>query len=272
MRGFGLGWGAAVIGGAILAGCGTPASAGPEGRVWIAPRNVVVAIGRNQLVRTELRRGHLIEVVRWGQRVVSSVPASPALSLKSLASARLAMARIGSGSAHPVLLLDIEKWPQTPSAEQRSPIATVQTAAALARSHHLELVVNLGLDLISLTPGHGRPAWQRYLDRRWLARAAALASVVVIPAQSLETDPGVYGRFVRGAAQQARGAQAGITVVAGLTGTRGVTPALGGELARCVELTARVVNGYYLNIPQPSLARLVLARADAVSGAQSRAP
>lgn len=258
----------ALLAAGLLTGCSStaPARKGPAPAslksLWIAPRNVVADLSRGSGLRSQLDRLNLVEIVRPGQRIYPGIRAVGAVSLKSLASIRDFLQSPVEASGIGAVIYDNENWPLTPAQEALKPIQTQTEASRMVRGHHLTYISTPGLDLVALLPARpGQSRWRRYLDTGWSGATARVSDVFEIQAQAYEADPPVYAKFVLAAAKQARAANPRVILVAGLTSTRGFSTALTAAILRCVRLTARSLNGYFLNVPQPSLAKQVLAAA-----------
>lgn len=257
----------ALVGGVVVAACGGAPPEHPKGplssatQLWIAPRNVVASLARDATIRRELTEIRLLEIVLPGQTAFPGIGATTAWSLKSLPAIRDALPTQGAAPPVEAIIYDNEAWPATPLSEAVSPVASEKEAARLIEGSGKLFVSTPGLDLVSLQHSLSGPNWQKFLQTGWIGASARLADILVIQAQSYEQDPAVYSKFVAAAVRQARRANPKILVIAGLTSTRGVTPALAASVVRCVTLTARLVNGYFLNVPQPSLAGLALQAA-----------
>jgi hypothetical protein len=170
------------------------------------------------------------------------------------------------------VLYDPEVWPYTPVAEQRNPVRGAQVAAAIARAHHLTLIVAPALDLATAQPRSGGPLWRQYLRLNLVGAIAKVAGVVEVQAQSLERAPQTYRAFVRAAAAQARAANPHVTVLAGLS-TNPPGPVVSSQqLAAAIRASSAAVAGYWLNVPgqgprcpacnapRPDLARQMLGQ------------
>jgi hypothetical protein len=181
------------------------------------------------------------------------------------------------------VLYDNEHWAQTPVTEQRHPVRYETLFANLAHRHGFRVILTPGQDLAKVRTGHGsrqvsgNAVWQRYLAMRLPAVSARLADIYEIQAQADELPQfraaGTYLRVVRAAAGQARAANPGAVIFAGISTNR-VTSAP--EMFHDFMAARKLVAGYWLNIPhyrylgQPLLAGQFLRKLPAVTGAAGR--
>jgi hypothetical protein len=145
------------------------------------------------------------------------------------------------------VLLDLEKWSQTPVAQQQNPGHYAQLGAQVAHQHGLTYLVTPGTDLAGVAaPGTPGRAYQAMLRAGVDGSSARGADMIGIQAQSLENDPAAYAAYVRQAAQQAQAAQPGIRVFAELSASPdGSAPSLA-DFAACIQGTRHYVVGYLL--------------------------
>jgi hypothetical protein len=219
-------------------------------QVWMLTRSALAELLADPPIRTELGKSQVYEILQPGQEPLPGVVAAPVVTFASVTglSHALAAGQLPAGTR--AVLYDPEAWSFTPAAEQRDPVQAATRAAELARAHGLQLIVAPALNLTSvLSPGSAAPRWQQFLDLRLAAKIAKVADVIELQAQSLERTTGTYAAFVREAAGQARGANPGTTVLAGLsTNPPGATVA-SRQLAAAIEASREWVDGYWLNIP-----------------------
>jgi len=151
------------------------------------------------------------------------------------------------------VLLDLEAWPLTPLAEQRTAPQVELAAGALMQAHGSTLVSAPAIDL-----GHvlvpGKPNVVGYLTSALLPDAAHASAVVDIQAQGMEGNPMAYAEFVSRVALMLRNANPDVQVIAGLSTNPDGRVVTASELLQDVQLTSSVVSGYWLNIPGTSVA------------------
>jgi hypothetical protein len=150
------------------------------------------------------------------------------------------------------VMYDNERWQFTPVEEQKNPAWYERQAADLAHRHGLLFLAVPAVNLVTvLEPeGRGQP-FETYLRLEIAADAARYADIFAIQAQSSESDPQLYGSFVRAAAAQARKANPKVLVLAVIstdpTGQRASAEAILGAIAAAHD----AVDGYWFNITSP---------------------
>ena len=152
------------------------------------------------------------------------------------------------------VILDLERWPQTPSREQANPARYYRLAAKIARSRGLKLVATPSSNLVPPWRTRLVPPFTSYLMSGVVAQVARSADIFEVQAQGFERSTALYREFVAAAADQARDANSHVTVIAGLStnpGGRGV-PAT--QLYRDMVAVRPYVDGFWLNIPKRSWA------------------
>ncbi|MCY0885482.1 MAG: hypothetical protein OWV35_06300 [Firmicutes bacterium] len=216
-----------------------PAGALPSRRVWIIAASALDRIAGNPAVRQVLDHPSTwVSVPVHGQGLPQGWRVTPFVHFASEA----ALARaVRTGRLPPGIRglgYDNERWPLTPAREQRNPARYVARAAALAHRHrwaYLQLG-NLPVD------------GSRVGGARW-------AQVIDLQVQSAERDPARYAALVRRWTAAARRRNPQVQVVAGLsTNPPPGTPVTLAELEADVRASERVVNGYWLNLPEPGRA------------------
>ncbi len=210
----------------------------------VAPTQVRYAF-RHENLFVLGRPGH---IARVGQAV--AVFQSYAALRKAIAAHRIAP------TTHWVLY-DNERWPATTPNEQRHPWHYEALFAALAHRHGYRVILAPAQDLVF---GFGQarlppatPTWRRYLSLRLPATSARAADIYEIQAQANEVPTfrpsGLFGRFVRAAAAQAKAANHHIAIFAGLSTSRAGSPA---QMIHDFLAARNLVVGYWLNIPHLS--------------------
>ncbi len=231
----------------------TAAAAGPK--IWLVPRYVLDALGKDPVSASYFRGARTYMIVRPGG--VMSPPdgfsATPTVSYRSYADIQAAFAD-GSAPKSGAILYDNEKWSFTPDDEKADPAHYEALAAQLVHAHGLAFISTPAVALsAALDRGPGTIA-DKYLRLGIPRDAARNADIVDIQAQSLQYDPAAYAALVSAAAAQARAANPHVLVVAGLTTGRNHPDGSGptsDDLVRAVQATRSVVDGYWLNVPSP---------------------
>ncbi|MGH7723500.1 MAG: hypothetical protein ACRENL_11855 [Candidatus Dormibacteria bacterium] len=173
----------------------------------------------------------------------------PTAGFRSYADLASAIAAGTLDASITTVLYDPEAWQFTPIAEQRDPGRYAQLAADLCRSHHLRLIVTPAVDLTQVLSPGAADARSAFLSLGIAGQAARAGDTVVIQAQRYEADTAQYRAFVVQAAAQARAANPGVTVLAGLSTGPGGKPVNAGDLYSAYQATRDSVQGYWLNIP-----------------------
>jgi hypothetical protein len=163
---------------------------------------------------------------------------------------------------------DNESWTQTPANEQADPVTFMRGFVTLAHANHLRAVLTPALDLMSNGAAACHAMTGETLDAAYLrcripeAAAMAGADVFDIQAQSLQTTTTAWTTLVQNAATQARVANPGLIIVAGLTTDRtGDTAAnLYAAATSVVSLSMpTLVTGFWLNSMASSSAGITAA-------------
>ena len=153
------------------------------------------------------------------------------------------------------LMYDNEQWSLTPASEQADPVRYEQLFGQLAHRHGYKVILAPAQDLV---PGfdknsfrRGQAVWQSYLSMGLATASARAADIYEIQAQPYEMSvyrsQHAYASFVAAAAAQARAANPGVVIDAGLS-TQRVSSAA--QLLQDYQATRSVVDGYWLNIPR----------------------
>jgi hypothetical protein len=153
------------------------------------------------------------------------------------------------------VMYDNERWSLTPAVEQANPVRYEQIFAAMAHKHGYKVILAPAQDLVpSYNKSNfrsGQALWRSYLSMGLAAASARYGDIYEIQAQPYEMSAyrpqHAYADFVTAAAAQARAANPGIIIYAGLS-TQRVSSA--GQLLQDYLTTRGQVDGYWLNIPQ----------------------
>ena len=227
-----------------------PVSTGPgERSTWMLTRGALAQVLTDPSVAARLEAARVYEVLLPGQPPLAAAGAEPVVTFSAVSALRQAVdgGQLPAGTR--TVLYDPEVWPYTPVAEQRQPVQAARQAAAVARAHHLALIVAPALDLATAQPRSGGPLWRQYLRLDLVGAIAKVASVVEVQAQSLEREPQTYRAFVRAAAAQARAADPHVSVLAGLSTNPPGPVVSSGQLAAAIRGSSAAVSGYWLNVP-----------------------
>jgi hypothetical protein len=149
------------------------------------------------------------------------------------------------------LLVDLERWPLTPAAEQKDPIGALKAATTLAHKHGKCVIFAPAVDLVGVThPGLAGTALYAEFNQLLAGPGAGIADLLAIQAQHTEGTR-YAGSFAAAAIQAARAVRPAEPVLVGLStnpGGRKVSP--GDMLALYRSGAASAAAGYWLNIPQ----------------------
>lgn len=151
-----------------------------------------------------------------------------------------------------VAMYDPERWRQTPSAEQRDPVAAIGRFGELAHRHGYVAMITPHPGLLSVKDGAvGRRAQETEEEayaRSGIGDAAARAGdIVETQAQRLQNDPPAYRALVSKTAAQARSVNPKVRVLSGLSTSPGF-PATPQMLLDAWKSVADVVDGHYLSL------------------------
>jgi hypothetical protein len=157
--------------------------------------------------------------------------------------------------AHDVkgILYDYEKWAFTPEDEQLNPADYVKRAADLVHARGMLFLTSPSANLVKvMAPETGKSdaeIFDAYLQLGIATDAARYADAYVIQAQRALRNSEVCTNFIQRAAEQARRANPGVELIAGIStnplGRRVITD----DLLRAIAATCDIVDGYWLNIP-----------------------
>ncbi len=230
-------------------GSATPGSATPgNGLPWMLTRAALSQVVSDPVVATRLETSRVYELLQPGQRPLATVGAVPVVTFSAVGDLEQAVTGNQLPAGTDAVLYDLEVWPYTPVAEQRDPAQAARQALTIAHAHGLKLIVAPALNLTTLQPSSG-PRWRQYLQLGLAGAIAKVADVIELQAQSLERDTGTYADFVRAAAAQARAANPGVTVLAGLSTNPPGAAVSSQQLSAAIRATRGMVAGYWLNIP-----------------------
>ncbi len=192
----------------------------------------------------------LYSILVSGQDGGSALPgAVRSRSFASYSAMRREMRERATPDPPRVVVLDLEAWPQTPPMERRSPARYYRLAGALARRRGLSLVATPSPNL---APKGRSPLYLRFLQSGLVGEAAKAARIIDIQAQGLERNPSLYVSFVAAAAREARTANPGVAVIAGLSTNPDGRTVSARTLYRDALFARPYVDGFWLNIPEAS--------------------
>jgi hypothetical protein len=158
------------------------------------------------------------------------------------------------GSDVRAILYDNEAWQFTPDEEQRDFATYNEQAAALVHRHGLIFISTPAIDLVRvLAPNSSGRRYDTFLQLGVIGAAARYADVVDIQAQGSEMGVNRYASFVREASAQARAANPNVEVLAGISTNPSGQRVNADVILRAIDATRDVVDGYWFNVPQPSV-------------------
>jgi hypothetical protein len=238
-------------------GTGTAVVA-PSRLSWIVTRRALAYIATNPVALSVLEQGTIYEIVAPGSLPYHGVNAIVTADFKSYTGPSGIAAAVSSGSL-PVgtkaILYDNEQWSQTPVVEQRNLGKYVAMAITLAHSHGYKLIATPGVDLMNVLDPSKKATMGRYqaFVSDGIAKIVGGADVVDIQAQSDERVASQYATFVKAAAAQVHAVNPKAEVIAGLSSNPPIGAVTSQQLAAAIAATSTAVNGYWINIPKPSL-------------------
>ena len=146
------------------------------------------------------------------------------------------------------VMYDNEAWSFTPADEKANPIQFAAEAAALAHQHDLRLVFTPAANLADLqSSATGGDKYANYLAQD-LAAGARVSDVFDIQSQQAEGTP-QFATFVSQAAGQAKAANPGAVVMAGIGPNPGGRPVTAAQILDAVDAVRSEVSGFWLNMP-----------------------
>jgi len=161
-----------------------------------------------------------------------------------------AVSRGGVPKDVPDVLLDLERWPLTPAAQQRQPILWARRALAAAHRAGKRLIFTPALDLLGVLTGRqqrGR-ALQAFYDRLLAGPGARASDIFEIQAQATE-GTAAAGVFAPRALRAVQRARPGEPVFVGLSTNPSGRTVTAADLYAIVRATPQAA-GYWLNVPQ----------------------
>lgn len=200
-----------------------------------------------------LRNSTVLEIVSDTQSTAGTVPAIPVRSFRSVASLLVWLSTPNAPGQVKAVLYDPEFWQFTPAAEQQDPRDYARQFVQAARQHGLIPILAPGMDLSKVLAPAASTDSSGYLQVRLpAAMAQALAGgagYVVVQSQSLERSSAEFLSVLQGAVTQIGSQNAQIKVLGGLSTNPPGGPVTAAELLNDVQLTRRLVSGYWLNFP-----------------------
>ena len=249
-------------GAALVCWCftaGAPARAqglAPTGTIWMISGRSLARLeaqpGTKPLVR-EFFASSSDSVIVDGAPDASSTGLAAQRAL-SFASYQTMRERLAAPDVPHLVVLDLERWPQTPAIEQGNVALYYRLAGELAHRDGLALVATPSPNLVRTHAPRPWPSFTAYLESGLIGQIAKHADVFEVQAQDFERSTALYADFVATAADQARLANPNIIVIAGLSTNPGGRPVPAAQLYRDVAAARGHVQGFWLNIPARSLA------------------
>jgi hypothetical protein len=190
-------------------------------------------------------------------RAVPSIPKSwnavPFASFTSFEALRDAAKGDSLDSQVRGIMYDYERWHFTPQDEQRNPAEYLKRAADLVHARGLLFITAPAVNIVMvMAPDSPDRQYDTYLRLGVAADAARYADVFDIQAQGSERNTEYYANFVQRAAAQARQANPHVVVLAGLSTQPSGQNVTADNILRAITATRQYVDGYWLNIPEPS--------------------
>ncbi len=239
------------------------AQAGPAPAVWMLSRTALKGVTANATVASGLGSDTVYQVSN-PEATDTAVTSNAVIAYHEYGGAQAA-SDVGNGhlpAGTGAVVLDQEDWKGscqgsatcTPQSDLDNPVRYATEAAAATKRAGLTMIVTPALDLFSAdgTLPCSASYYQCYLSYDMAGKMAAIPGVDVIDvqAQSLETTPGTYESFVRQASAQARKANPGIVVLAGLSTSPNTSASpTAGQLEQDASAVQPYVSGFWMNVP-----------------------
>jgi hypothetical protein len=236
--------------------------------VWMLSRSALEGVTADAAVATALSSDTVYQVSDPG---ANDTPATAnAIVSYHEYSGEQAASDVSSGNLPArtaAIVLDQEDWQGTcvgsttctPQSDLDNPVGYATEAAAATMKAGLTMIVTPALDLFD---GDGTlpctsSLYECYLSYNMAGKMAAIPGVDVIDvqAQSLETEPSTYKSFVEQASAQAKAANPGIVVLAGLsTSPNTPTAPTLAQIEKCGSDALPYVSGFWMNVPDGNYA------------------
>jgi hypothetical protein len=248
----------------VPAGCATRLRSGrAHGGESRPPAWIISAQGLSRLLAAGLPRALLrrdfnqpstLLLVNQGKRDPIAPLASLTYVFESATALSAALARHQVPAGVNYLLLDLERWPLTPRAQQFDPIASLKDAAATAHTHFKCVIFTPALDLMSgLAPPLPEPALYKHFDSQIVRPGAASSDIFEVQAQHTEGTKFVT-EFAPGAVTAAHSAHPGEPVLVGLSTNPNGRHVTAADLLSLYRAARRAgAAGFWLNIAGRSL-------------------
>ncbi|HET9171316.1 MAG TPA: hypothetical protein VFN97_17895 [Actinospica sp.] len=228
----------------------TGTAAGAGGLTWVIERTALAALGTAGMSNTQLS-----ELFNNAHSYIlgSAAADSESADLRNWSSPQSItvtdLRPAGFSRGAEAVLYDVEDWAQTPKAQQQNPAEFESEGYRLARARGVVFIVAPAMDLVRvLDPDGAGTVAQRFLSLDLIGQAARYADIVDIQAQGLEGGA-QYASFVTAAARQARAANPGVKVLAGLSTNPSGRSISAAVLTQDANSVRGVVDGYWLNVP-----------------------
>jgi hypothetical protein len=245
----------------LLSAVQARASSAPT--VWMLSRTALAGVTANAAVARSLSSDTVYQVSN-PEATDTKVTSNVGISYHEYGGAQVTSDVNGDNlpAGTEAIVLDQEDWKGscagsaicTPQSDLDNPVEYATEAAAATKKAGLIMIVTPALDLFDGvgTLPCSTSYYKCYLSYNMAGKMAAIPGVDVIDlqAQSLETTPGTYERFVEQASAQAKKANSSIVVLAGLSTSPNLpTSPTAGELEQDASAVQPYVSGFWMNIP-----------------------
>jgi hypothetical protein len=171
-------------------------------------------------------------------------------SFSSLSALSTALSSGGVDRGAAGVIYDCEKWPKTPPDEQIGWAASTDQAAGLVHAQQgLLFMATPAANLVSVIDPSQKDLLAGYLSIG--LASSANVDIFNIQAQRVITDTSAYSSFVAAAAAQARGANSGVILLAGLSTQPEGQTVTAADILAAIAATRDIVDGHWFNVPQP---------------------
>jgi len=221
--------------GHLLAAGGRPSD-------WILAASQFAAVVGQPAVARVMGGGTVYEPVSARQEPSTLLPVTPTLVVHSEALLAQMVAQHRVRSDIRAVLYDNERFPDTPAAEQRDPLAYDRQVARLATAKHWVSICDL------IEPDR-LPATKRVP----VQEVPSCTVVGLNTVQQSERQPTKYAALVARAVNIVHEVRPTATVLAGLSANPRGGPVTAAEIAADIRATHTFVQGYWLNVPSPGV-------------------
>jgi len=223
-------------------GAGVPVSAPAGQTLWLLAEAHFDQVVSVPAVRALFERGAVYEPITPRQRPSTLVPVIPTADFHSEALLTAAVVDHELAPGVRAVIYDNERFANTPAIEQADIELYTQRAASVAAAAGLQSICDF------IQPDRLPPA-----ERTATYEVPDCSIVGLNTVQQSERSVVAYDAVVAREVAVIRSVRPSVPVIAGLSANPRGAPVTAAELAADMESTARLVNGYWLNVPAPGV-------------------